>query len=162
MKFGLKTLLAIVTLSCVILFLLAASPGFVASPVLVFVWVTLTSLFMSGLIYGRGNVRAFCAGAMLPAGATTIALTWLLCIWLTTGPYEVKDWSKLLTHLDNLAFSMRVWSGAGWVMIGLVGLTAVAVRIALQPKDSERLDKATESPIEEPFERRSAEFHQPS
>ena len=60
-----------------------------------------------------------------------LALTWMLCIWFMTGPYEVKDWSKLLTHFDNFAFTMRVWSGAGWIMIGLVGLTSVAARVAL-------------------------------
>ena len=60
-----------------------------------------------------------------------LALTWMLCIWFMTGPYEVKDWSKLLTHFDNFAFTMRVWSGAGWIMIVLVGLASIAARIAL-------------------------------
>jgi hypothetical protein len=161
MRFGLKTLLAVVTLSGVALYLLLAAPAILASPALIVVWVTLASLFTAGLIYGRGHVRAFCAGAMFPAGATTLALTWMLCMWLMTGPYELKDWDKLLAHFESLAFTMRVWSGAGWVMIGVVGLTSVVTRIAFEAKHVELLADAAESSIEESCQHRKAPFNQP-
>ncbi len=131
MRFGLKSFLTAISLFCVLFYLLYAAPTVVATPALVFVWVGVAALVMAGLIYATGRLRAFCLGAMLPAGASIIALTWMLCIWLMAGPYEVKDWSKLLGHLGDLAFTMRVWTGGGLLLVVVGGLASMMARKAI-------------------------------
>ena len=143
MRFSLTTLLIGMSGVCVALFLLFAAPSTVAVPLLVLISVSLAALVTTGLVYGRGNIRAFCIGAMFPAGATVIGLIWLLCAWFISSafgrfgggpPPEVHDFPSLFAHFDTFAFTLRVWSAASWIMGLVAGLVSLAVRMALQPK----------------------------
>jgi hypothetical protein len=140
MRFGLKTLLIAMGVVGVALFLMFASPNEVAVPLLVLISVSVAALVTTGLVYGRGNIRAFCIGAMIPAGATVIGLIWLLCMWFMSTsfgtPPEVIDFPSLFAHFEAFAFTLRVWSAASWIMGLVAGTVSVAVRMALQPKDA--------------------------
>jgi hypothetical protein len=66
MRFGLTTLLIAMGVVGVALFLLLAAPSSLAVPFLVLISVGLTAFVTAGLVYGNGNTRAFCIGAMIP------------------------------------------------------------------------------------------------
>ncbi len=131
MSFGIKSLFGLTGAIAVALYLLVSAPTFVAVPLLVLLHVTIGALLLAGLVYGAGNLRAFCMGAMIPAGATIVALMCMLVAWLFTGPYGIQNFSKLFQYFDEFAFSFRVWSGAAWIMGPVVGLLTVAARSAL-------------------------------
>ncbi len=121
MRFGIRFLFAGITAVAVALFLLIAAPTILAVPLLVLVHTALAAFFLVGLIYGDPPRRAFCLGAMIPAGATIVALTWMLCAWFIASPWETRDWGGLVKYIDGFAFTFRVWSVACWTLELAVG-----------------------------------------
>ncbi|MBI3837669.1 MAG: hypothetical protein HY288_07020 [Planctomycetia bacterium] len=147
MRFGLKTLLIGTGLLGVALYLLVAAPPNFAVPVLVLISVALAALLTTGVVYGRANLRAFCIGALFPAGGTVIALTWMLCMWFMAHE-EMKDFPRLLAFFDKFAFTLRVWSGACWIMGLVVGSVTVGLRLAFQRKAIELQEASGKSDSE--------------
>jgi hypothetical protein len=151
MTFQLKTLLIGIGVLGVALYLLVTAPGSVAVPALVAISVTSAALCTAGLAYGGPNVRAFCIGALFPAGSTVIGLVWLLCAWFLIGPYQIQDFPKLLAHFDGLAFTLRVWSGASWLLELLVGLSTLGLKLIFQRK-AVKLQKSSGRNASEPMD----------
>jgi hypothetical protein len=87
MRFGRTTLLIAMGVVGVALFLLFAAPSGVAVPLLVLISVSVAAAVTAGLVYGSGKIRAFCIGAMIPAGATVIGLIWVLCAWFISSSF---------------------------------------------------------------------------
>lgn len=141
MSFGIKALFGLVGATAVATYLLVSAPTYVAVPVLVLFHIGITAVLLAGLVYGAGRLRAFCVGALVPAGATTFALALMLFVWLLAGPYEVHNFSELFAYLDEFAFSFRVWSAAAWIMSPIVGLLSVAARGALGAHEQPNLSK---------------------
>jgi hypothetical protein len=139
MRFGLKTLLVGMSVLCVAFFLLFPAPTEFAVPALVVIDVSLAAFVTAGLVYGSPIARAFCIGALFPAGGTIVALVCVLCIWLSSGfvapgPADPKDFPSLFAHFEHGAFTLRVWSAASWVMAAVVGLLTVGLKIPFQQK----------------------------
>lgn len=129
MKFGIRSLFVGVTSIAVALFLLVAAPTLYAVPLLVFVHTALAAYFLIGLIYGDPPWRGFCLGAMIPAWATIIGLTWMLCAWFIASPWQTKDWGGLVEYVHGFAFTFRVWSTACWTLeIGVGAISWSAAR----------------------------------
>jgi hypothetical protein len=77
MTFNLRTLLGLVTLLCVLAWLLTAAPPFVAA-IGLFVYVTLqTTFFVAGAMYAGENLKAFCRGALLPGLVDYAFVAWV-------------------------------------------------------------------------------------
>ncbi len=132
MTFRLRTLLAAVAAIGIAVYLLLAAPARVAAPGLILVAVASTIGFTAGIVYGRNKVRAFCIGALFPAGATIAALTWLLSAWLLA---ENRGLADLLNYFEKSAPAFRLWSGACWALQVLGGLLTIAVRAAAGRED---------------------------
>jgi hypothetical protein len=131
MRFALRTLLTLVTAACVALFLLFAAPAELAAPGLVVIAVILAVAFSAGVIYGSGGVRAFCVGALFPAGATFFALTWILSAWFVAAP----DLAEIVEFMTEFSLTIKTWSVASWILEIVTGLVVVGVRSALGPTD---------------------------
>ncbi len=130
MTFRLCTLMLAMGVFAVGCFLLVVAPPQLAVPGLVTIWLILTAWLLAGTIYGRGRARAFCIGAMIPAGGTATALVWLLWSWLLSA--EPPNLARLLEYFDRAAFAFRLWSASGWLLTGILGLTCMAGRAALR------------------------------
>jgi hypothetical protein len=137
MTFGMKSLLAGMGLVAVALYLLVASPNGLATVALAALWVLASVLVLGGVVYGRGRTRAFALGALVPAGATIVALALVLFVWLLAGPWEIKDAADLLEHVDRMAFTMRVWSAGGAILTLLAGAVGAAASALFAPKPNE-------------------------
>jgi hypothetical protein len=146
MRFGLKSLLVAMGVLGVALYFLFAAPNIVASTALIFAWVLAAAFFASGIVYGRGAARAFCVGALFPAGATFFGLAWILLFWLMGGFNDIKDFRALFEYLGRAAFTLRVWTAAGSVMCLLAGGVSVAGRLAWTTREFEAVDSTPGSP----------------
>jgi hypothetical protein len=135
MTFGLKSLLVAMGVLSAVLFLLTAAPPAVATPLLAGCWVLAGTAALAGVVYGRGAVRAFWLGALVPAGGSVVALVFLLFIWFWVGPYETKNWREFVAKVDELAFTLRLWSGGGGILTLLTGAMSAAVRWAYVGRD---------------------------
>lgn len=130
MTFSLRSLILAVGVLAVAVWLLAAAPSEAAVPGLVAVAAANAVMITAGMFYGRDHTRAFCAGAAFPAGATIVALTLLLFLFLCAGT-NIKDFPSLFRAFADLVFPLRVWSGASWLLEIALGLLAVAMRSGL-------------------------------
>jgi hypothetical protein len=128
MHFNLKTLFAATAVAGVALYLLVPAPSYVAVPLLVMLDLGLAALVLAGLVYGSGALRAFCLGAMVPAGGTMVAYTWMLGLWLTAGPWEVESRGEIVRYLEEFVLTVRVSSVYLWVLYLVIGLVTVAAR----------------------------------
>jgi hypothetical protein len=122
-----------VGLSCVAVYLVAAAPAMLSTLALIFVWVALAALFAAGIVYGGGNQRAFCIGAMFPAGATAFALVWILFGWLANDAPDDTALRRLTEYLGH-SFPFRLWSVIGWPMIAIAGAASLTGRMVFAPK----------------------------
>ncbi len=122
MRFSVQTLFAMVTAIAVALYLLVAAPTVVAVPLLVSIHTAIAALLVVGIIHGTARPRAFCMGALIPAGATIVGLTWMLCAWFIASPWNSRNWTELAVHLDRFVFTLRVWSASTWILELVVGM----------------------------------------
>lgn len=134
MSFGIRSLFGLVSAIAVAVYLLVSAPTLVAVPMLVLLHIVVAALLVAGLVYGAGRLRAFCMAAMIPAGATILALSFMLFVWLLAGPYNIRSFTELANYFERFAFSFRVWSGAAWIIGPIVGLLSVAARGALHAR----------------------------
>lgn len=135
MTFGLKSLLAAMGVLGVAAYLLFAAPEALATVALSAIWVLVCVLMAAGVIYGRGRTRAFCLGALFPAGGTVVALVFVLFAWLLAGPWEIEDLTALFDHLTRMAFTVRAWSAIAGVLTILAGAVSATARFLLAPKE---------------------------
>jgi hypothetical protein len=124
MAFGIKSLFAAVTAVAVALVLVVAAPDIVAVGLLVLVHVALAAGFLVGLVDGSPARRAFCLGAMIPAGATIVGLTATLSFLLIVNPNS----GYLVQYFDRLAITLRAWSVMCWILELVAGCLAWAAQ----------------------------------
>lgn len=128
MRFRLRTLLVGMAVVAVALFLLIVAPAGLATPLLATIWVLLAAFLGAGIVFGRGHARAFCVGAMFPAGGTVFALSCLLFEGLIAGQ-RTQPFDQLMDELVRMAFAFRAWSAMGWAVTLAAGAVAVGARI---------------------------------
>lgn len=62
-RFSLKSLLGATTVFALALGLLIAIPGWLSQMLLGAIWIAITGLLITGIVFARGDQRAFCIGA---------------------------------------------------------------------------------------------------
>jgi hypothetical protein len=126
-QFGLSTLLAImavVAVSCSLMFTMPNAPATVA---LLAVSLALPAVFTTVLIYGRGYRRTFCLGALFPAGVMLVCSSLMILIHaISAYMNEIDIWVQFA---DKVGPYYRPFVGTAWVASILIGLLCVLVRL---------------------------------
>jgi hypothetical protein len=138
MTFNLRTLLGLVTVLCVLAWLLTAAPPSVAA-IGLFVYVTLqTTFFVAGAMYAGENLKAFCRGALLPGLVDYAFVAWVF-IQLALAmdlDYFVRVWNGESQIVEEIAFLRRSTVVAA-VMSVLIGLAMVGFKRLLEPRSQQ-------------------------
>jgi hypothetical protein len=135
-RFSLRTLLVFTVVFAVGCALLFSLPNVVAVPGLILVIVALPAVLTAGVMYGGRLWRAFCVGALFPAGLALYTVGWLFGLLIIEGPGPLEDWSELVELTEDIGFHLRVYAAASWVMAPVVGcLLAMFSRLAANRRD---------------------------
>ncbi len=124
LQFGLGTLFLLMTVSAVLLAGLFAGPIWLTALVVALMLFALPSGALSGMIYGRGLVRTFFIGALIPAGVVLFVLYLSLMMgsgYFSSGLEDDSDPSEVL-------LAVAAYVGIPYVMSLGSGLVAVTVR----------------------------------
>ncbi|MCA9231859.1 MAG: hypothetical protein KDA57_14510 [Planctomycetales bacterium] len=65
LRFSMRTLMAIVTLAALWFGVCAALPGVLSNLLIGGLWLVVTGWLLTGLVFARGDARAFCIGAVV-------------------------------------------------------------------------------------------------
>ncbi len=111
-----------VAVTCSLVF---SMPLLVGLPLLVLISVILAAVLITVIVYGRGNQRTFCIGAVVPLGVLLFALAFVGVILFLDGPSPRGN--DLAGRLTIVGF---------WLSSVLAGVICVGVRwlIERQPK----------------------------
>jgi hypothetical protein len=85
--------------------------------------VSISTILIATIIYGRGNLRAFCIGAIVPLGLLQLEITRSLVVVVTRWTYRYD--------LANFESELRLLSVGAWFTAIFTGLLAVLVRTLL-------------------------------
>ena len=126
LQFSLLALSVFTVCTAVAIGLVWSLPDWVAGPPLLLLAAALPAALTSLVIYGDGNLRAFCLGALFPAGIQFVTVFAYLFseIWNRAGPrFDFFDWldlyrytydfSAALRHIAGLTWGLSLWTG--WV-----------------------------------------------
>ncbi len=129
MTFNLRlTILTLVTLLCLLPYLVAAAPPVVAAFGL-FAFLTLqTTFFLAGAVYGRENLKAFCRGALLPALLHYSITTWLVLA------YGTESFLDAMEIGSGIVDYLRVTTVVSAVVSVLGGLAMVVFKRLVEPR----------------------------
>src|SRR3972149_2969374 len=72
-QFSVQTLLKVVTITAIVLAVLMALPEIIAFPILLTVALAFPTVFLAGVLYGKGELRTFAIG-----GLFAVIAIWLL------------------------------------------------------------------------------------
>jgi hypothetical protein len=127
MQFSLGTLLLLpVVVGCALAVLFTKPPN-VAAVELFVIGFLLPVVLTGGIVYGKGYMRAFCIGAVFPAGALFYVWVVEISTVLMTASWEFDSNSVFtLQRLFGSAFVAAVVSGSVCVVIYCLSLPAVA------------------------------------
>ncbi len=132
-QFSLRTMLVLTTVLAVVLSGLFAGPAWLTYVTAMALAIAMPMALTVTLIYGRGNVRTFCIGALFPAGALATAF----------GPglfFSYYVWAFLETLEDEGAARFIVGSvvGIALVVILVFGLLAIWIRRVVDQQPARR------------------------
>ena len=122
----------LLSIACAVLF---AAPDWLVSATVIVASVLFAAVFTSGIVYGTGDVRAFCIGALFPTTLIVITAGRLFGVitfelFETRNPFRNTDdiFQKLALAVDGMRFDMVV----GCLLTPIAGLITVVVRRTLQ------------------------------
>lgn len=84
----------------------------------------LSAVVVSLLVYGRGYLRTFCIGAIIPAGLQSLSTFSLMMLVLQPSLWAQAGWSTRQGDLESFIFSV--------LLTGAAGVVAVIVRFLVE------------------------------
>ena len=130
LQFGLRTLLLLPVAVACALALLLGTPSVIAVPCIFCLAVAVPAILTVCIVYGRGNTRVFCIGALFPTGLLLYATGWLVGyssieVGLITALDELDHW---LEFLGQISAPYRVYAGVSWTLSVLAGLLCIGAK----------------------------------
>jgi hypothetical protein len=118
MQFSLGTLLVLPVVVGCALAVLFTKPSDVAGVELLAIGLLLPAGLSGGIVYGKGYTRAFCIGALFPAGAI-----FYLCTLEFTNVLVAQAW-----NFNANSFGFQCLFGGGWLAAVISGCLCVGIR----------------------------------
>lgn len=126
LQFSLRHLLILIVVLSVAFAVLFAFPNWLASVLLSIAATLLLVVLTACVVYGTGQLRAFCIGALFPAVLVWIAVD---CAFVVITFTASRDrYERIFEGLDELAGGLRFASVTGWLMAIIAGVLAAAIR----------------------------------
>ncbi|MDP6556227.1 MAG: hypothetical protein QGG71_16280 [Pirellulaceae bacterium] len=123
MRFSLKTMLTTISVAAVFCCIFFTLPSIVAIPLLGLIWMLAPPALIAGIVYGRGYGRAFSIGCVATGGV--LPIIWLYSTMAFAGAFA--DLTSLTVDKET-AIYVKLSFGATFVLMGMSGLTSMAVR----------------------------------
>jgi hypothetical protein len=127
-RFGLRAFFAIVALFAIAFALLTSGPSYIAVPCFAVVHVLLPTYLTGCVIYARGGLRAFCFGALFPAGLMFLITAWHVGFSLLEDQASVWGPARLLQYFERTHFQYRMLALGTWMLAIVSGAMMVAIR----------------------------------
>ena len=126
-QFGLRTLLGLFVVAA-LLGSIFTMPTWLGGMVAFFLMLALPVTLVTLLVYGRGYLRAFCIGALVPSVAQVIAATIVFMMLMFDRPLPSRGLSGLFQRFDEIGANVRVAFVVLALLSTMTGALAVAVR----------------------------------
>lgn len=124
-QFGLGTMFLITAMVAVSCSLFFQMPNVVATPLLVLFMLVLPAVLTTVLVYGRGYQRAFCLGALFPAGTMLVCTSFMLVVHsISAYEHTIAAWADFA---EKVGPYYRPYAGIAWVSCFVVGFLNVVV-----------------------------------
>ena len=142
-QFSLRTLFLLTACVAVALSVLFGLPNVLAVPTIFCLVISLPALLGIVIVHGSSYQRAFCFGALFPAGLMLYSFGWFLG-YLLIGEAGVtsRDISGWIELADSLAPRFRVSVGLTWILSILNGALCVVVRWLLESRQTNENEQA--------------------
>ncbi|MBI3468708.1 MAG: hypothetical protein HY000_37370 [Planctomycetes bacterium] len=130
LQFSLLALVVFIACTAVAMALLWSLPDWIAGPILLFLACVFPAALAALVIYGDENLRAFCLGALFPAGIQFIAVFLYVFLEILSRHTLVvgtpPNWHRF--YMDELASPLRHVAGVAWALSILTGCVSVGIR----------------------------------
>jgi hypothetical protein len=135
-QFSVRQLMITMVVASIALAVLFGFPGWFASATIIAAATLLLAVLAAAAIFGQGDLRAFCVGALCPALLVAVATTTLFVIVCFDLPQS--GFSEMIQSLARYAGGMRLAILTSWPLAIAAGILSVAVRRWLmQTQDGE-------------------------
>jgi hypothetical protein len=138
-----RAMLIAVAITSVALGVIFATPAVWGAAVIVVLLQVVPAALVVGLVWGRGNFRVFCLGALIPAGLTLLfmSLVWVLSMFNPLA--RIGDMEGILRQYDS---THRRVAGLSWLCSVIVGVSCIGVRHVIvrwqfQPQPPTRVEE---------------------
>jgi len=130
LQFSLRTLLLLTMAVACALALLVGTPSAIAVPCIFCLAVAVPAILTVCIIYGHGNTRVFCIGALFPTGLLLYATVWFLGLAIVKPPGfpGFRNLAGWLEFFDITGAPYRVFAGSSWTLSIVVGLLCVGAK----------------------------------
>jgi hypothetical protein len=142
MQYSLRTLFILMAAICVYLGILNA-PIFISFPVFCTLALLAPAYWVTGVVYARGEQRAFFIGGLAAGAAPFVAMVFTSLVMLIDGPFRWGrgfgryEWGE--TQFFNMVSSLLIFAPIAIAFLG--GWIALALYRRLQPaQDGARSD----------------------
>jgi hypothetical protein len=129
-QFQLRHLLMVMAAASALFATLFAFPDALASALLMILMLILPTSLIAAAIYGKGNTRAFCIGALIPASTQLFTLTVFVTFLLLS--YSERSRTPFAEYLERSATGWRAASLATWLLAVFCGALVIAVKDMLE------------------------------
>lgn len=126
-QFGLRTLLGLFVVAAM-LGSIFTMPEWLGGMVAFFLMLALPVTLVTLLVYGRGYLRAFCIGALVPSGAQVIAVAIVFMLLMFDRPSRLRGLSALFEIFDEIGGNIRV----AFVTLALLSLATGALAVGVR------------------------------
>lgn len=114
----------LLSLAFLITALLTLTGGVISGHALLVLRTMMPVVVLSLLVYGRGYLRTFCIGAIIPAGLQALSAFNLLMLVLQPALWQQAGWSARLGSFDSFIVS--------GMLAGAAGVVAMVVRFLVE------------------------------
>lgn len=128
LQYNTRQLLTAILIASIALGILFAFPAWLATTIMITASILAPVPLTLAVIYARGNVRAFCIGALFPALLVAISggLSFILISFNIAGAY--LGFSGFFDAIGRHAGGLRFSILTGWPLAILAGIFAVVIR----------------------------------
>jgi hypothetical protein len=140
LQFSLRQLLVVMLALSIVLAIVFAFPDWVASAIYLVATVLVLPALATAVVYGRGDVRAFCIGALFPTGVLALIQSFGIGVFVLqflvmsgTAPWP----ADVFETLARLAGVCRIGIIIGWPLAISAGILSVVLRRCFTWKQDE-------------------------
>lgn len=130
LQYSVRDLLAAMFVLSIALAVLFGFPGWFASATIMVASILMLAVLTAAVVYGRGDTRAFCIGALFPAFLVAVAVACLFVVMTFDG--SRRGFDQVVSEMERYAGGMRFAIIAGWPMAIVAGALSIVVRRQLQ------------------------------